>query len=135
MTPPDNEILAFLHDYIWVPAMALIGWSWTRNQREHDAMKAAHDKLVVGASKGQSILNDKIMEHIDNQVKDIRIFVLSEDAKLITELGTQRSSIEKVFDTMQSDAKRREDQHVETLNAIHALSTTMHQALAGKADR
>ena len=98
-------------------------------------MALAQRNLQAELSKGHSKLNDRIMEHIDDQVREVRLFVIAEDTKLMAELGTQRGHIGKIFDKMEIESKRREDQHIETIQAIHALSNTMHQALAGKADK
>ena len=98
-------------------------------------MALAQRTLQAEVSKGHSKLNDKIMEHIDDQVREVRLFVIQEDAKLMAELGTQRGHIGKIFDKMEADTKRREDQHIETIQAIHALSNTMHLALSQKVDK
>lgn len=123
-------------------ALALIAWAWKLNAEEHkmlaaqikeNAEKAA--SLRQHTSDGYSILNDKIMVHIDNQVRDLKTFVVTEDAKLMAESNTARSHIAKIFDKIEAQAQRSEDRHVETLNAIHTLATTMHQALSTKADK
>ena len=138
MIPPDTDVLSLLGDIVkWLsaPMFGLIAWAWSRNQKEHDDMALAQRNLQAELSKGHSKLNDRIMEHIDDQVREVRLFVIAEDTKLMAELGTQRGHIGKIFDKMEIESKRREDQHIETIQAIHALSNTMHQALAGKADK
>ena len=138
MAPPETDVLSLIGDIIkWlsVPVFGLIAWGWNRNDKEHDNMALAQRNLQAEVSRGHSTLNDRIMEHIDAQVRDVRLFVIQEDTKLMAELGTQRGHIGKIFDKMEVQSKRSEDQHIETLNAIHALSNTMHQALAGKADK
>ena len=138
MIPPETDVLSLLGEVVkWLsaPMFALIAWAWSRNQKEHDDMALAQRTLQAEVSKGHSKLNDKIMEHIDDQVREVRLFVIQEDAKLMAELGTQRGHIGKIFDKMEADTKRREDQHIETIQAIHALSNTMHLALSQKVDK
>lgn len=123
-------------------AIALAVWAYKRNEKEHDdmriAQKAFEDKaasIKQHTSDGYSLLNDRVMNHIDAQVREVRMFVVAEDAKLMAEVGIQRGHVAKIFDQISAQAQRSEDRHVETLNAIHSLATTMHQALATKADK
>lgn len=138
----DEPILNFIKDFLWAPALGVIAYAWNRNEKEHEsirlAAKEASDKAIAirqHTSDGYSTLNDRIMEHIDSQVKDVRMFVVAEDTKMMAELGVQRGHIAKIFDKMELHAQRSEDRHVETLNAIHQLASTMHQALANKVDK
>jgi hypothetical protein len=138
----DDQILTFIKDFLWAPLLGLVAWAWKTNEDAHKALaaeqKAMRDSelaLRKDTSTGHSVLNDKIMEHIDDQVREVRLFVIQEDAKLMAELGTQRGHIGKIFDKMDIASKRSEDQHIETLQAIHALANTMHQSLAQKADK
>ena len=138
MIPPDTDVLSLLGDIVkWLsaPMFGLIAWAWSRNQKEHDDMAQAQRNLQADVSRGHSTLNDRMMQHIDDQVREVRMFVVAEDAKLMAELGVQRGHIGKIFDKMETASKRSEDQHIETLNAIHALSNTMHLALSQKADK
>lgn len=123
-------------------AIALAVWAYKRNEKEHDdmrlAQKAFEDKAAAikqHTSDGYSLLNDKIMVHIDSQVRDLKAFVVTEDAKLLAESNTARGNIAKIFDKLEAQSQRSEDRHVETLNAIHTLASTMHTALATKADK
>ena len=142
MNPPDHDVLAFIKDFLWAPLLGLVAWAWHRNEKEHDMIRAAHtkamehvDHLKSNTSSGYSILNDRVMEHIDKQINEVRTFVIQEDAKLIAEISVQRGHIGKIFDKMEAQSIRSEDRHSETMQAIHHLATTMHQALAQKADR
>jgi hypothetical protein len=123
-------------------ALALIALAWKLNAEEHkmlaaqikeNAEKAA--ALRQNTSDGYSTLNDRIMNHLDSQNRELRAFVMAEDAKLLSETTINRTHIAKIFDKIEAQAQRSEDRHVETLNAIHTLATTMHQALATKADK
>lgn len=138
----DGSVVMFIKDYLWAPLLALVAWAWNRNEKEHEmlreSVKDLSDKVVhtrQNTSDGYSTLNDRIMNHIDAQVKEVRMFVIAEDTKLMSELGVQRGHIGKIFDQMAAQERRSEDRHVETLGAIHALATQMHQALATKADK
>lgn len=135
MNPPDNDLMAFVKDFIWAPLLGLVAWAWSRNEKEHDRLRSAIEKQREQVSTGSSTLNDRIMEHIDDQVRDTRAFVVAEDAKLMAELGVQRGHIGKLFDKLEQHGLRSEDRHSETMAAIHSLATTMHQALAQKADK
>lgn len=135
MNAPDNDLLGFIKDFIWAPLLALIAWAWNRNEKEHEMLRAAQNQLKDNTSSGYSTLNDRVMEHIDKQVTEVRQFVIQEDTKLMTEVSLQRGYIGKIFDKMEAHAQRSEDRHLETMNALHTLATTMHQALATKADK
>jgi hypothetical protein len=123
-------------------ALALIAWAWKHNEEAHKMLqqqvKEAADKASAvkqHTSDGYSVLNDRMMDHIDSQVREMRAFVMTEDAKLLAETTINRSHIAKIFDKIEAQAQRSEDRHVETLNAIHALANNMHSALAQKADK
>lgn len=135
MAVPDSTVLEVLKDWVWVPALGLISWAWKRNEKEHDDMRATATKIEENLNTLGSHLNDKLMEHIDDQVKDVRLFVIAEDAKLMAEMTTQRGHIGKIFDKMEEQGRRNEDHHIATLKAIGELANTMHTALAGKADK
>lgn len=131
----DSTLIDFIKDFLWAPLLGLVAWAWNRNEREHEALREKADKLETGMLTASSGLNDRIMEHIDVQISDVKALVREEDRKLSEEQMTQRGHIGKIFDKMEAHAQRSEDRHVETLNAIHALATTMHQSLAQKADK
>ena len=131
MNPPDNDLLSLLGELIkWLsaPLLGLVAWAWNTNRAEHDALRAAHEKLRDAQSTGASKLNDRIMDHIDDQVRELRVFVISEDAKLLSEQLVQRGHIGKIFDKLEEASHRSEDRHRELLTAIHT-------GLAKKADK
>lgn len=137
-----HDVVAFIKDFLWAPLLLLIGFVWNLNEKKHDAhsveAKAIRDdftKLKEASAMGYSNLNDRIMEHVDGRMRETIAFVQAEDAKLMGELSMQRGHIGKIFDKMEAQSQRSEDRHLETMNAIHTLATTMHQALAAKADR
>lgn len=139
MTPPENETLSFLKEYIWPVIFAvgaLIGsigkWVWVRNEEEHEKIRElinekheelqkAHFCLKEATSEGHSSLNDKFMEHVDLRLESA--------LKLMRE-GDLRNSdhIAKLFDKLEQHGQRSEDRHRE-------LMTALHTGLAGKADK
>lgn len=138
----DGTILLFIKDYLWAPLLGLIAWAWNRNEKEHESLKAKVDAITEKTtnlrqhtSDGYSLLNDRIMNYIDAQVKETKLFVVAEDTKLMQELSTQRNHIAKIYDKLEETSRRSEDRHLETLAEIRNLSTTMHQSLAQKADK
>lgn len=136
---------SFIDNAKWVLSVVIIPfavWFWRKHEKDHEVIDADRkelwkvtSKLQESTSMGYSKLNDRIMDHIDERVNETRQFVVAEDVKLMAELGVQRGHIDKLFDKMEENNRRSEDRHVETLNAIHSLATTMHQALATKADK
>jgi hypothetical protein len=124
----DASLFDAVKDFIWAPALALVGWAWKRNEKEHDDMRANISTLG-------SHLNDRLMDHIDDQVKEVRLFVVAEDAKLMGEMGVQRGHIGKIFDKLEESSKRSEDRHLQLLEKISDLSTAMHTALSHKVDK
>lgn len=138
----DGTILLFIKDYLWAPLLGLIAWAWNRNEKEHESLKSKVAELADKAadirqhtSDGYSLLNDRIMNYIDVQVKETKLFVVAEDTKLLNELSTQRNHIAKIYDKLEDNSRRSEDRHLETLAEIRNLATTMHQSLATKADK
>jgi hypothetical protein len=141
----NSEVFDILKELLsWASgvALALVAWAWKTNAEEHKMLhaqiKEAADKTAdvkQRTSDGYSTLNDRIMEHMDAQQREMRAFVMTEDAKLLAETTINRSHIAKIFDKIEAQAQRSEDRHVETLQAIHTLATTMHTALATKADK
>lgn len=132
---PDAEVIGFVKDWLWAPCLALVGWAWTRNEKEHDMLRSSVDSLKTNTSSGYSTLNDRIMEHMDEQVRDTRKFVQDEDAKLMAELNLQRGHIGKLFDKIDDHGKRSEDRHNEVLNELRAMTNSFHIALSQKADK
>jgi hypothetical protein len=85
-----------------------------------------------------NMLNSKIKDnklHHDSQLLSIKEDLEKRIVGNTHEADTQRGHIAKLFDKLEENGRRSEDRHVETLHAINALSTTMHQALATKADK
>jgi hypothetical protein len=140
-----NEALDVIKDVVgWLsaPLLGLVAWAWNQNEKEHERLRAANKELADKAaairqhtSDGYSVLNDRVMDHIDAQVKEVRMFVIAEDTKLMAEMGVQRGHIAKIFDKIEAQSQRSEDRHLETLSEIRHLANTMHQALATKADK
>jgi len=135
----EAEDIKWLIGVVVLPVIALI---WKRHERDHKLLEEEQkdireetQTLKETTSVGYSTLNDRVMEHIDKQVAEVRAFVIQEDSKLMNEVSLQRGYIGKIFDKMEAHAIRSEDRHSETMAAIHTLATTMHQALAQKADK
>lgn len=136
---------SFIDNAKWVVSVLIIPfaiWFWRKHEKDHDVIDAdrkelwkAARRLEDGMLTASSGLNDRIMEHIDVQITEVKQLVRDEDRKLSEEQSVQRAHIGKLFDKIEAHAQRSEDRHVETLNAIHHLATTMHQALATKADK
>ena len=127
MNPPDNDILTFIKDWLWAPLLALIGWAWTRNQKEHDDLWEAHEKLQAGTSSGNSVLNDRIMDYVDTVTSDMK-----DQQRRTSDKATEH--ITKLFQNAEQDRKEfhkqisdlREDgfkRHIELMNAIHGESS------------
>ena len=125
MTPPnDFDLLGFIKDFLWAPALGLIAWAWNRNQKEHDDLRESHEKLSDSTHSGHSTLNDKIMEYVDTVVGDMK----DEQRRKSDKLALH---IEKLFENAEKDRKEfskvmtdhREDsykRHIELLQAIHS---------------
>ena len=124
MAAPDPGLIDFLREWVWVPALGLVKWGWNRNQKEHDDMRAS---LSAMSKSSQELVTDTAC--------DLRQFVVTEDAKLMVEMSTQRGHIGKIFDKMEENSKRSEDRHLQVLEKISELSSAMHNALSHKADK
>jgi hypothetical protein len=124
----EPSMLELIKDWVIVPLVTFFAWSWDRNEKEHKAIRDAHEKLKEESSKGASKLNDKFMEHIDYRVTEAIKFAREEDSRLMNEMETQRGHIAKIFDKLEEHARRSEDRHVEMLGAIH-------EGLSRKADK
>lgn len=121
---PDNDVFSFIKDWLWAPLLGLVAWAWNRNEKEHDLLKQKHDTLYQNTANGYSALNDKMMEHIDASISDIRDDQRRRSDKLA-------GHIEKLFENAEHDRKEfstimaahREDsykRHIELLHAINA---------------
>lgn len=124
MTPQEFNLLDFIKDFLWAPALGLIAWAWNRNQKEHDDLRDSHEKLSDSTHTGHSTLNDKIMEYVDTVVGDMK----DEQRRKSDKLALH---IEKLFENAEKDRKEfskvmtdhREDsykRHIELLQAIHS---------------
>lgn len=131
----DDHVFNFIREWLWAPALALIGWAWTRNEKEHDMLWKKAEKLETGMLTASSGLNDRLLEHIDVQVRETRAFVVSEDTKIIAEVTRGRDIQAKIFDKLEENARRSDDRHTEVMSSIHNLAMAMHEGLAKKVDR
>lgn len=128
MTPPESDVLNFIKDFLWAPVLGLISWAWHRNEKEHEALRKAHEQLKDNNSSDRTIMSDKFKEHVEVRVSDAIRFAREEDLRLMDEMTTQRGHIAKIFDKLEEHARRSEDRHVEMLGAIH-------EGLSRKADK
>lgn len=124
MNPPDNDIFTFIKDWLWMPLIALIGWAWHHNETAHDTLRKAQEKLQQNTANGYSVLNDRMMTHVDDKFEDVK----SDAGKRI---DTVNSHITKLFENAERDraefsktmADHREDsfkRHIELMTAINA---------------
>jgi hypothetical protein len=128
MNTPDFSLIDFIKDFLWVPLLALVGFAWRHNEKEHDMLRTSHEKLIDSTHTGHSTLNDRIMEYVDSQINEVKDDQRRRSDKLA-------GHIERLFQNAEEDRKEmsrvmsdhREDsykRHIELLHAIH-----------GKADR
>jgi hypothetical protein len=120
---PDDSILSFVKDFIWAPLLGLVAWAWSRNQKEHDDLWAAHETLRSGTTSGHSVLNDRIMEYVDTVTGDLRHQSRRQSdkandhiVKLFANAELDRKEFHHQMDAMRSDNFAR---HIELMNAIH----------------
>ena len=132
MSPPDNDLIAFIKDFIWAPLLGLVAWAWSRNEKEHDMLRSSHEALRANQSTGYSTLNDRVMGHVDERVDEVK----SDHGKRIDKINDH---IAKLFENAEKDraafrdaltlhSRDSQDRHIELLKAIHT-------GLAGKADK
>lgn len=149
----DDKVMDLLQWIVGVLIIPAAIWFWRNHEREHESIQknqkalwAKADKLEVGMLTASSGLNDRIMEHIDVQVRETRSFVISEDEKIISEVTRQRDVAAKIFDQITETRKefttvlaennrRSEDRHAEQMKAIHQLAMSMHEGLSRKVDK
>lgn len=131
----DEPVFSFIKDFLWAPLLGLVAWAWTRNEKEHDALKAKTERLETGMLTASSGLNDRIMEHIDVQINEVKTLVKEEDKKLAAEQATQRTHIGKLFDKIESHAQRSEDRHNEMMGVLRNMTESFHIALSKKQDK
>ncbi len=131
----DDSVVNFIKDWLWGPVLALIGWAWHRNEKEHEMLWTTTKELQKYASESQSSLHDRFATNMETRMQEMRDFVREEDRKLSEEVLISRGHIAKLFDKLEEHGQRSEDRHLETLREIRILSTDMHKALATKADK
>lgn len=124
MNQPDFNLLDFVKDFVWAPLLALVGWAWSRNQKEHDMLRQSQEKLSDATHAGHSELNDRIMEYIDSTLGEVK----DEQRRRSDRMN---DNITKLFENAEKDRKEmsklmadhREDsykRHIELLHAINA---------------
>ena len=123
MIPPDNDVLAFIKDFLWAPLLGLVAWAWHRNEKEHDMLREVQTKLRDNASAGYSTLNDRLVEHVDTAVMDMRDEsrrksdqLTGHIAKLFENAEHDRAAFNKTLADHRDDSFKR---HIELMNAIH----------------
>lgn len=133
------EVVQWIAVAIGVPA---IGWFWRRHEKEHEKIDEEHvklwaktDKLETGMLTASSGLNNRIMEHIDVQISEVKQLVRDEDRKLSEEQATQRGHIGKLFDKIEAHAQRSEDRHNEMMGVLRTMTESFHVALSKKQDK
>lgn len=128
----EADAFTFIKDYVWIPLAAAAGFFWKHNESEHEKLWEATDKLRTHTSDGYSTLNDRVMDHIDVTVSEIkdenrrRIDKMDQHiTKLFENAEKDRSTFREALDNY---ARRSEERHIELLQTIHT-------GLAGKADK
>jgi hypothetical protein len=117
----EPSILELIKDWVIVPLITFFAWSWDRNEKEHKAIRDAHEKLKEESSKGTSKLNDKFMEHIDYRVNEAIKLAREEDSRIMVHM-------ERIALKLDEHASRSEERHIEQMKAIH-------EGLSRKADK
>ena len=147
---------SFIDNAKWLISVLIIPfavWFWRKHEKDHEVIDEDRRELwkasrrledsMLTASSG---LNDRIMEHIDVQITEVKQLVRDEDRKLTEEQHIQRGHIGKLFekieetrkDTTQAlaaNAARAEDRHNEVLGVLREMTTSFHVALNQKADK
>lgn len=142
----DDSVVHFVKDWLWAPLLGLVAWAWNRNEKEHEALRIKSEKLEEGMLTASSGLNDRIMEHIDVQISEVKTLVRDEDRKLSEEQLIARGHIAKLFEKIEetrkdttaalaSNAARAEDRHHEVLGVLREMTNSFHVALSQKADK
>lgn len=129
---PDNSMLEFLRDWVFIPVGAALAWAWNRNEEEHKMLRERTESIKQGTSDGYSTLNNRVMEYVDSKVGVVqdeqrrKTDRMNDDiAKLFEHAERDRASFrEELARHSQQSAER----HIELLSAIHT-------GLAGKADK
>lgn len=132
---PDDNLISFIKDFVWAPVLGLIAWAWNRNEKEHDKLRDKAERLEEGMLTASSGLNDRIMEHIDVQISQVKQMVRDEDTKLAQESTIARTNIAKLFDKLEQHGQRSEDRHNEMMGVLRNMTESFHIALSKKADK
>lgn len=132
---PDDQIISFIKDFLWAPVLGLVAWAWNRNEKEHESLRDKAEKLEAGMLTASSGLNDRIMEHIDVQIGEVKQMVREEDRKLAEETTIARQNIAKLFDKLEQHGQRSEDRHNEMMGVLRTMTDSFHIALSKKADK
>lgn len=120
----DDSVFQFVRDWLWAPAMGLIAWAWTRNEKDHDMLRESHEKLSNSTHNGHSTLNDRIMEYVDSTIAEVK----DEQRRRSDKLA---SHIEKLFQNAEVDRKEfskimadhREDSYKRHIELMHAINS------------
>lgn len=132
MTSIDAEIIAIIKDFVWAPILGLVAWAWNRNEKEHDSLWEKAEKLENGMLTASSGLNDRIMDHIETQIGEVKTEHRRRSDKMnehITKLFENAEKDRAGFrDALASHSRESQQRHIELLSAIHT-------GLAGKADK
>ena len=153
MAAPDIELISLFKEWVWAPALAIAGWAWNRNIKEHDMLWKAHNKRIEeiqavrkDAGDSHSSLMDRIVTHVDDSVGKALASMQEEDSKLHAENQIMRGHIEKLFENAEKDrmafrdmltmhVQRSEDRHIELLKGQQDMITLIHNGLAQKVDK
>lgn len=149
----SHEVFDFIKDFVWAPLLAMVGYFWVRNQKEHDMLWKAHNKRIEeiqaarkDAGDSHSVMMDRIVTHVDSSVNRALTTMREEDEKLHEETKVMRSHIEKLFENAEKDriafrdmfashVQRSEDRHIELLKGQQDILTVIHTGLATKMDK
>lgn len=130
----SDEVFAVLKELAsWASgiALALIAWAWKHNAEEHKMLAAQikenADKAAAlrqHTSDGYSTLNDRIMEHVDAAMADVK----DEQRRRTDKLADH---IEKLFHNAEIDRKEffknisdhREESYKRHIELLHAINT------------
>jgi len=129
---PDNNMLEFLRDYVFIPIGTALVWMWSRNEKEHEMLRERTDSIKQNTSDGYSVLNDRVMDYVDSKVGAVQ-----DEQRRKTD--RMNDHIAKLFENAEKDrasfreelskhSQQSAERHIELLSAIHT-------GLAGKADK
>lgn len=129
---PDNSMLEFLRDWVFIPVGAALAWAWSRNEKEHEMLRDRTDNIKQNTSDGYSVLNDRVMDYVDTKVG-----VVQDEQRRKTD--RMNDHIAKLFENAEKDrtsfrdalamhTHQSSERHIELLQAIHT-------GLSKKADK